>query len=75
MTKHNHKHSHSEKHEHHHQDKAGIRNLHKDWRTWIVVGAMLAAMAIYVLSLDEAVVPVVQTGNQGQPAATPSSAP
>jgi hypothetical protein len=32
---------------------------------------MLAAIAIYVLTLDDSVVPVVQTGNQGQTATTP----
>jgi ABC-type nickel/cobalt efflux system permease component RcnA len=71
MTQHNHKHSHSEKHEHYHQDKAGIRNLHKDWRTWVVVGMMLAAMAAYVFSLDESVVPGARSAAQGQTTTIP----
>jgi ABC-type nickel/cobalt efflux system permease component RcnA len=71
MTKHNHEHSGAEKHKHQHKEKTGIRNLHKDWRTWVAVGLMLAAIAIYVLTLDDSVVPVVQTGNQGQTATTP----
>ena len=70
MTQHNQKHSTSEKHKHQHKEKSGIRNLHKDWRTWVAVGVMLAAIAIYVLTLDESIVPVVQTGNQGQTATT-----
>ena len=32
------------------------RKLHKDWRVWLAVALMLAAMAMYVLSLDESVV-------------------
>lgn len=31
--------------------------LHRDWRTWVVIGLMLAAMGIYVLSLDDSVQP------------------
>ncbi len=31
--------------------------FHKDWRTWAVVGLMLAAMFAYVMSDDEALVP------------------
>jgi len=27
--------------------------LHKDWRTWVVIGLMLAAIGIYVISLDD----------------------
>jgi hypothetical protein len=70
MPQHNHKHSGSEQHKHRDKEKSGIRNLHKDWRTWVAVGAMLAAIAIYVLTLDESIVPVVQTGNQSQTATT-----
>jgi hypothetical protein len=36
-----------------------VRRLHKDWRVWLVVGLMLAAMIIYVLTLDESVLPAV----------------
>lgn len=35
-------------------DRSG---LHKDWRVWLVVGLMLAAMAIYLLTMDEALRP------------------
>ena len=70
MTKHNHEHAGAGKHAHQHKEKTGIRNLHKDWRTWVAVGLMLAAIAIYVLTLDDSVVPVVQTGNQSQTTAT-----
>jgi hypothetical protein len=29
------------------------RGLHKDWRLWVTVGLMLAAVLIYVLTLDD----------------------
>ncbi|MCX5872558.1 MAG: hypothetical protein NTY51_04875 [Deltaproteobacteria bacterium] len=34
------------------------RKLHKDWRVWLVVGLMVAAMVIYVLTLDDSIVPI-----------------
>ena len=33
------------------------RKLHRDWRIWVGVILMLAAMAIYLLTMDEAIVP------------------
>ena len=68
MTQHNHKHSGSEKHNHEHKEKTGIRNLHKDWRTWVVVGLMLAAISMYVLTLDDSVIPGAKITTQGQAA-------
>jgi len=43
-------------HQHHHHPKK--KPVHKDWRVWVVVGLMLLAMAVYILTLDEAVRPV-----------------
>ena len=40
--------------EHHGRKSNG---LHKDWRTWVIVGLMLAAMAAYVLTMDESIQP------------------
>ncbi len=57
MTQHNHKHPGS--HDHAHDDREVSRKFHKDWRVWLVVGMMLAAMCIYVLTLDESVVPAI----------------
>ena len=37
--------------------KESGRKLHKDWRIWVGVILMLGAMAMYVLSLDDSVVP------------------
>lgn len=53
MTQHHHDHAHGHQHEH----KPKNDGLHKDWRTWAVVLLMLAAMAAYVLSGDEEIVP------------------
>jgi len=41
------------KREHGHQLAPWHRNLHHDWRLWLVVGVMLFAMVIYVLSDNE----------------------
>jgi hypothetical protein len=38
------------------------RSIHKDWRLWAVVIVMLGAMAIYVMTMDEAVAPGVRPG-------------
>lgn len=50
MNQHSHNHNHGH-HPHGHKPKSG---LHKDWRLWLVVGLMLAAMAMYVYTNDEA---------------------
>lgn len=55
MTTHRHKHAHESKAGSHHPiDWTG---LHKDWRAWLVVALMLAAIATYVLTLDDSVQP------------------
>jgi hypothetical protein len=68
MTHNEHEH-HGHRHEHqghghveHHGRKS--KGLHKDWRAWLVVGLMLAAMAAYVLTMDESLQP---DGGQQQP--------
>ena len=38
-------------------ERHGKRGLHKDWRTWVVVAVMLAAIGMYVASLDDSVLP------------------
>ena len=47
---------------HHHQHPATghpRKKLHKDWRVWLVVILMLAAIVIYVLTLDESLLSLV----------------
>jgi hypothetical protein len=33
------------------------KKLHRDWRAWLAVLLMLAAIAMYVLTLDDSVIP------------------
>ena len=66
MNQHSSKHSAQHKHDH----KPQRRPPHKDWRVWVVVGLMLAAIAVYVLSQDESFQP---GGNVQQP--VPADAP
>jgi hypothetical protein len=57
MTTSGHKHEHHRKDVKHADKKLPWSRLHKDWRTWLVIGLMLAAMGIYVLTLDESIQP------------------
>jgi hypothetical protein len=57
MKSQGHKHAHgrkADKNSHHQIDWTG---LHKDWRTWLVIALMLAAIGTYVLTLDDSVQP------------------
>ncbi len=64
------KHSqHAHHHEHHPEKKPVWMGLHKDWRAWLALGLMLAAISIYVLTLDDSVQPDSAAGNP-PPAAT-----
>jgi hypothetical protein len=49
---------------HHGHQQKPRRAPHKDWRVWAIVLVMLAGMAMYVLSLDEQIVP--ETGETGE---------
>jgi hypothetical protein len=53
--------THREDHPHHshgHQPTPPWwKRSHKDWRVWVVVILMLAAMVIYILTLDESLWP------------------
>jgi hypothetical protein len=62
MNKHEHEHKHDHDHKHHsgHPTK---KAPHKDWRLWAVVVLMLAAIAAYVLTMDESIIPG-RTGEQ-----------
>jgi hypothetical protein len=58
MTKGNSTHTKSKSHGQSDKFEFSGRKLHKDWRVWLVVGLMVAAMVIYVLTLDDSVVPI-----------------
>jgi hypothetical protein len=45
--------------QHHHPYPKADRKLHKDWRMWMVVILMLAAIMIYVLTLDDSLLSLV----------------
>jgi hypothetical protein len=59
MAQHHHAPSGSNGHAHRDGRAWSIRTLHKDWRVWLVVGLMLVGIVIYVLTLDESLVPLV----------------
>ncbi len=58
----------------HSEKKSHRPRLHKDWRVWAAIGLMLAAMGMYVLSLDDSVQPGSGAGD-GLPAAADTSRP
>ena len=62
MAKHN-EHGHEHKHHEHGETTGKKRPIHHDWRFWVAVVLMLAAMGAYVASMDEALQP---GGNVGQ---------
>jgi hypothetical protein len=64
-----HHHPHHQDRPKHWLDKILQPGLHKDWRTWVVIGLMLAAIGIYVLTLDESVQP-----GPASPSGTPAAA-
>jgi hypothetical protein len=45
----------------HARKKSPLLSLHKDWRIWIVIGLMLAAMVIYVVTLDDSMEPGISS--------------
>jgi len=51
MTQHHHGHSGSEKQR---------KKMHKDWRVWAAAVLMLAAIMIYVLTLDDSLLSLAQ---------------
>jgi len=54
MASHSHNHA---KHRHEETRQSSIWKLHKDWRAWLALVLMLAAILMYVLSLDDSIVP------------------
>lgn len=66
MSRHKSKPKHGDAHRNHSATKqrgtAKPRAIHTDWRTYAVVGLMLAAMVGYILSLDEAIEPDGEVG-------------
>lgn len=57
MSKHQEHKQHSHGHHEHSSGHAGKGGIHRDWRLWVAVVLMLAAMGAYVATMDEAVLP------------------
>jgi hypothetical protein len=74
MTTHHHPQDHETKKQKHSHPQGPRRRLHKDWRMWAVIGLMLAAMGIYVLTLDDAIQPG-SAAPGGNPAAAAPAGP
>jgi hypothetical protein len=55
------------------KEASNKKKLHKDWRTWLGVALMLAAIGMYVLTLDDSMVPVSPTGSPTQTSTTSSN--
>jgi hypothetical protein len=54
MSNQSHKHS---RQGHKHEAESSGWKPHKDWRAWLVVVLMVMAVIMYVLSLDDSVIP------------------
>lgn len=54
MASHGHNHS---KQDHAANHEFAVWKPHKDWRVWVALILMLAAIVAYVLSLDDSIVP------------------
>jgi hypothetical protein len=75
MIPHSHPHGHSRNKAKHGHPTEPWRGLHKDWRTWVVIGLMLAAIGAYVFTLDDSIQPgsaALNTGPIGVVPAIPS---
>jgi hypothetical protein len=59
-----HEHSHKHGHHNHQTHPANKRPIHHDWKFWVALVLMLAAMGWYVLSDNESLQP---GGGQDQP--------
>jgi ABC-type nickel/cobalt efflux system permease component RcnA len=57
MTQHHQKHSHT--HSGESRIASAEKKWHKNWRVWLAVGIMLLAISMYVLTLDESIVPAI----------------
>ena len=72
MIPHGHKPAHERASGKGYRPKIDLSGLHRDWRTWLVIGLMLAAIGTYVLTLDETVQPG-GASQGGLPAAAPGN--
>jgi len=64
-------HPHHHDHSGHHHEEKPRRQYHKDWRVWVAVVVILAAMATYVLTNGEVLRPALPP-QESVPAASPN---
>ena len=50
-------HSHNDSKHHHEKGESSVWKPHKDWRVWVALLLMLAAIFTYVLTLDDSIIP------------------
>jgi hypothetical protein len=70
MIAHSHHHGHKDKASHGHPTELW-RGAHKDWRVWVVIIVMLAAIGTYVFTLDDS----IQAGGPAPQAVSATTAP
>jgi hypothetical protein len=74
MIPHDHPHAHARAKAKPSHRSGPLMGLHKDWRTWAVIGLMLAAIGTYILTLDDAIQPG-SAARDALPAATAPGSP
>ena len=72
MIAHSHPHGHGKNTPHPHPTELW-RGLHRNWRAWLVIGLMLAAIGTYVFTLDEAIQPGSAAPNAGATVVVPAN--
>ncbi len=75
MLTHGHKHAPESAAGKHSQLKYNLSGLHRDWRTWLIIGLMLAAIGTYVMTLDESIQPNGAAPGGLQAGAAPANTP
>lgn len=73
MIPQSHPHGHGRDKARHSQTTGPRMGWHKDWRTWAVIGLMLAAIGTYVLTLDDSIRPGSASPNAGPTAVVPAN--
>jgi hypothetical protein len=58
-----------EQHKHNEPQRKANKPWHQDWKTWTAIVLMLAAMLVYVFSVDESVGPGADETGVQTPAA------
>ncbi len=71
MIAHSHPHEHGKDKAPHPHPTELWRGLHRNWRAWVIIGLMLAAIGTYVFTLDDSVQPGGVSSNAGPTAVIP----